>query len=87
MRGGISASLGSIDYLFDISIAYKRYMYVGIVSFLIIGVSIFLTRLHKTYAKFVYENILRFFGLYIFFPLAIIYALILLAYGLKIVTT
>lgn len=87
LRGGISASLGSIDYLFDINISYKRYLYVGVVSLILIGVSIFLTKLHKTEVTTSYENFLRFFGLYIFFPLAIIYALILLTYGLKIVIT
>ena len=87
LRGGISASLGSIDYLFDIDIDYKRYMYVGVVSFLIIGVSIFLTNLHRTKYEESYHSFFRFFGLYIFFPLAIVYACILLVYGGKIVVT
>ena len=87
LRGGISASLGSIDYLFDIDIDYKRYMYVGVVSFLIIGVSIFLTNLHRTKYEESYHSFFRFFGLYIFFPLAIVYACILLVYGGKIVIT
>lgn len=68
-------------------IDYKRYLYVGVVSFLIIGVSIFLTNLHRTKYEESYHSFFRFFGLYIFFPLAIVYACILLVYGGKIVIT
>ena len=87
LRGGIAASLGSIDYLFEVDIDDKWYAYVGVISFLIIGVSIFLTNLHRTKYEESYHSFFRFFGLYIFFPLAIIYACILLVYGGKIVIT
>lgn len=87
LRGGIAASLGSIDYLFEVDIDDKWYAYVGVVSFLIIGVSIFLTNLHRTKYEENYHSFFRFFGLYIFFPLAIVYACILLVYGGKIVIT
>ena len=34
-----------------------------------------------------YNSVFRFFGLYIFVPLAVLYAMILCAYGLKILVT
>ncbi len=84
---GISGSLASISYLFDVTIDRKRYQYVGIVSFLIVGVSILLTNLARTEPDTHYHSFFRFFGLYIFFPLTIVYALILLVYGGKILMT
>lgn len=87
LRWGISASIGSVDYLFDINIYYKRYQYIGVVSFCLIGVSILLTNLSTTKKVDNYPSIFRFFGLYIFLPLAVIYACILLSYGTKILFT
>jgi len=87
LRWWISASIGSVDYLFDINIYYKRYQYIGVVSFCLIGVSILLTNLSTTKKVDNYPTIFRFFGLYIFLPLAVIYACILLSYGAKILFT
>ncbi len=87
LRWGLSASIGSVDYLFDIDIYYKRYQYIGVISFCVVGVSIVLTNLATTRQVDDYPKILRFFGLYIFLPLAIIYAAILISYGAKIVIT
>ncbi len=87
LRWGLSASIGSVDYLFDIDIYYKRYQYIGVISFCIVGVSIVLTNLATTKQVDDYPKILRFFGLYIFLPLAIVYAVILMSYGAKIVIT
>lgn len=87
LRWGISASIGSVDYLFDVNIYYKRYQYIGVLSFCIIGVSILLTNLSTTKKVDNYPSIFRFFGLYIFLPLAVIYACILLSYGAKIILT
>ena len=84
---GISASIGSVDYLFDVNIYYKRYQYIGVISFCIVGVSILLTNLSTTKKVDDYPAIFRFFGLYIFLPLAVIYACILLSYGSKILLT
>jgi predicted neutral ceramidase superfamily lipid hydrolase len=83
----LSASIGSVDYLFDIDIYYKRYQYIGVISFCIVGVSIVLTNLATTKQVDDYPKILRFFGLYIFLPLAIVYAVILMSYGAKILIT
>lgn len=87
LRWGLSASIGSVDYLFDIDIYYKRYQYIGVISFCVVGVSILLTNLTTISKLNDYPKIFRFFGLYIFLPLATIYAVILMSYGAKIVIT
>jgi hypothetical protein len=87
LRWWISASIGSVDYLFDINIYYKRYQYIWVVSFCLIGVSILLTNISTTKKVDNYPALFRFFGLYIFLPLAVIYAFILLSYGTKILFT
>lgn len=87
LRWWLSASIGSVDYLFDVDIYYKRYQYIGVISFCIVGVSIVLTNLATTKKVDDYTKILRFFGLYIFLPLAIVYAVILMSYGAKILIT
>jgi len=87
LRWGISASIGSVDYLFDLNVYYKRYQYIGVVSFCLIGVSILLTNISTTKKVDDYPKIFRFFGLYIFLPLAVIYAAILITYGAKILIT
>lgn len=83
----VSASVWSIDYLFDVNIYYKRYQYIGIVSFCLIGVSIFLTNLSVIRKPIEYPSIFRFFWLYIFLPLAIIYSCILTTYWVKIIVS
>lgn len=84
--GGLSASLASISYLFDVTVNYKWYAYLGIGSFGLIAVGILFSRLatstDEDYSN--YPQLFQFFGLYVFWSLALIYALILLFYGIKI---
>lgn len=87
LRWWLSASIGSVSYLFDIDIYYKWYQYIGVISFCIVGFSILLTNLTTTKQVNDYSKIFRFFWLYIFLPLAVIYAMILIVYGAKIIIT
>ena len=84
IRGGLSASLGSVGYLFDIYISNKRYATLGVVSSLVIGVSILLHYVSVIDANHHYDRFLRFFGVYVFLPLAIIYGAIVASYGISI---
>jgi Domain of unknown function (DUF4153) len=87
LRWGISASIWSVDYLFNINISYKRYQYIGVIAFCLVGISILLTNLITIKKVDDYSKTFRFFGLYIFLPLAVIYAAILITYGAKILIT
>lgn len=88
LRWWISASIWSIEYLFDLNISYKRYLSVWVISLLGFAVTIFFTKMIKSVWELDnYPSLLRFFWLYIFLPLAWLYAIILLSYGLKIVFT
>lgn len=84
--GGISACLGSIEYLFGIFIKFDRYADLGALSFFVIGSSIFLTQLHHKSDQESTNKREMFFGLYIFLPLALLYAIILASYAFKILT-
>lgn len=87
LRGWLSASLASIGYLFDLVVHYTWYEYIGVVALGVVWVGILLSKiagiLEQDYAH--YPKLFRFFWLYVFFPLAIVYAAILLLYGAKIV--
>ncbi len=83
--GGISASIASIEYLFDVVIRSEVYGDIGIVARAIVGVMIWLTRLQTNQDDRIYNTLFRFFGLYIFTPLTLVYTLILIAYAVKII--
>lgn len=87
--GGLSASLASIGYLFDVSVHYKWYAYLGVCSLGIIAVAILFSRISSSESSDYdfYPKLFKFFWLYVFFPLAVIYALILLFYGIKILVS
>lgn len=82
--GWIAASLASLEYLFDVVISSTSYADVWIIVRSLFGTAIRLTHLHDNPQERSYNKIFRFFALYIFLPLAVLYALILFAYGLKI---
>lgn len=95
--GGLSGALGSIEALFDIDFKRKWYQYFGVFSLIFLAGSFALN--HYTFAvtdlpKGSEEDIelqdsrmRRIFGAYIFLPLAIVYLVIFLAYGAKILMT
>lgn len=80
----IAACLSSIEYLFGVYIDSKIYTDLRILSWSIIWVHIWLSGLVNNDADRSYITLFRFFWLYIFLPLAFLYALILLFYGLQI---
>lgn len=84
---GISASLVSIENLFGVNIDSVVYGDVWICCFALIAVSVWLSQLHANPEDRNYWALFRFFWLSIFLPLAGLYALILLTYGLKILIT
>lgn len=85
--GGIAASLASIESLFSVVIDSQVYIDVWIWVLAIVGVSVWLINLRDNEDDRDYLKIFRFFWLYIFLPLACLYALILLTYGIKILLT
>lgn len=90
VRGGISACIVSLQYLFGIDIHSEIYGYVGSVAMIFIAGSIWLMHLlqekiHTTIPE--YSRSMRIFGHYIFLPLTLIYATILISYGIKILIT
>lgn len=84
---GISASLFSIENLFDVVIDSQVYVDVWIAAFALLGASVWLTHLRDIPEERDYNKLFRFFWLYIFLPLAGLYALILLTYALQIAFT
>ncbi len=60
------------------------YLDIGIIAWSILGTAIRLTRLHDNAEEREYNKLFRFFGLYIFTPLTLVYVLILIAYAIKI---
>ena len=90
VRAGISACVASLEYLFGIHIQSETYWYIGSVAMIFIAWSIWLMHLlqekiHTTIPE--YTRSMRIFGHYIFLPLTLIYAIILISYGIKILIT
>lgn len=85
--GWIAACLSSIEYLFGVYIDSKIYTDVRILTWSLVWVHIRLSGLVDDVEDRTYIKLFRFFWLYIFLPLAAIYALILLFYGLQICVT
>ncbi len=90
IRGGISACIVSLEYLFDVKIDSNSYAYVGSVAMIFIAWSIWLIHLlqqnvHNTIQD--YTRSMRIFGHYIFLPLTLVYGAILISYGIKILIT
>lgn len=61
IRGGISASIASIEYLFNVVIQSEIYLDIGILSRSLIGVVICLTRLQTNEDDRRYNKLFRFF--------------------------
>lgn len=100
--GGIAASLASIEFLFSVDLGSSVYQYVGVISVLCIGWWIWLINLQSSIEQdsnmsdslssqervgVRYPRWMRIFGQYIFLPLCVIYGLILISYGIKIIAT
>ena len=82
---GIAASIASIEYLFDVVIHSEIYGDIGIIARAIVGVMVWLTRLQTNDEERIYNKLFRFFWLYIFTPLTLVYTVILVAYAVKII--
>lgn len=89
LRGWLSASIKSIEYLFGLDFNSNIYEHIGIICVLLVGGTIMLTNfINQKWDEIpVYNRIMRIFGQYIFLPLTIIYWIILLSYGVKILLT
>ncbi len=96
--GGIAASLASIEFLFDVTIHNTIYQHIGVISVLCVWAWIWLINLQQqtlspTDSSLVkeqqisYPRRMRIFWQYIFLPLCVIYWLILISYGIKIIAT
>lgn len=87
--GGIAASLASIDFLFGVTINSEIYGHVGVISMVCIGSWIWLINLQQEElsGEMFYPRWMRVFWQYIFLPLCVIYGLILISYGIKILAT
>ena len=91
--GGLSGILASLEELFDVSISYKWYQYFGAFSLILLTGSFALnnylihSKIHQNVDEIPHNATRRIFGVYIFFPLAVIYFLIFFAYGIKILIT
>ncbi len=90
IRAWISACIASLDYLFGVTINSNMYEYIGSVAMVLIAWSIWLIhllqqQLHTHIPE--YSRSMRIFGHYIFLPLTLLYAIILLSYGVKILIT
>lgn len=90
VRAGISACVASLEYLFGIHIQSETYWYIGSIAMIFIAWSIWLMhilqeKIHTTIPE--YTRSMRIFGHYIFLPLTLIYAIILISYGIKILIT
>lgn len=95
---GIAASLASIEFLFSVDLGSDIYQHIGVISVLCIGWWIWLINLQQqtlspTDSSLVkeqqmsYPRWMRIFWQYIFLPLCVIYGLILISYGIKIIAT
>lgn len=87
--GGISACIKSIEFLFNVEFSTGNiYEYVGAVSMIFITGSIALLYFTNQENEMpVYTRLHRIFWQYIFLPLTIVYWLILISYGVKILLT
>ncbi len=100
--GGIAASLASIEFLFDVTIHSNIYQHIGVISVLCVGTWIWLINLQSSTEQDSktlplgkgavrrtgdYPRWMRIFWQYIFLPLCVIYGLILISYGIKIIAT
>ena len=91
--GGLSGILASLEALFDVSISSDWYQYFGAFSLLFLTGSFALnnylihSKVDQNIDKIPTDATRKIFGVYIFFPLAVIYCLIFLAYGIKILIT
>ncbi len=87
--GGISACIKSIEFLFNVEFSSGNiYEYVGTVSMIFITGSIALLYFTNQENEMpVYTRLNRIFWQYIFLPLTIVYWLILISYGVKILLT
>lgn len=95
--GGLSGALGSVQALFDVDVSYKRYSYFWAFSMVMLAGSFMLN--HYIFSTLELPNEANkaieiplsrtrtIFWSYIFLPLALIYLLIFLAYGVKILMT
>ena len=61
VRGGISASIASIEYLFDVPIQSEWYVDIGILVWSLLGTTVRLTRLHNNPEERQYNKLFRFF--------------------------
>ncbi|MGQ9846408.1 MAG: DUF4153 domain-containing protein [Bacteroidales bacterium] len=88
---GISLAIITINLLFDANIDYKWYAYVACFSYIFIFPWLVLVGLQRKFTfhaqKEYYPKELRTFVMYVLMPLNIIYAIILIAYILKIAFT
>lgn len=88
---GISLAIITINLLFDADIDYKWHAYVACFSYIFIFPWLVLIGLQRKFTfhaqKEYYPKELRTFAMYVLVPLNIIYAIILIAYILKIVFT
>lgn len=89
LRGWISASIKSVEYLFNLDFDGKIYWYIWSICMILIWWSIALINfINQPWDEVPrYSRIARIFGQYIFLPLTIIYGVILLSYWVKIFTT
>ncbi|MFA7284701.1 MAG: DUF4153 domain-containing protein [Candidatus Absconditabacterales bacterium] len=85
--GGVAISVVSIEYLFDLQVNDTTYTDIWLCAFALVGSTVRLVSLSDRDKQTNYMQLLRFFGLYIFLPLAILYACILLLYALQIAIT
>lgn len=95
--GGLSAAIGSINALFDVHFRREWYQYFGVFSLIFLAGSFMLNHYtfvvaelpkgSKTDFELLSTRLMRIFGSYIFLPLALVYLLIFVAYGLKILIT
>lgn len=83
MWGGLAATLASVEYLFDVWISGETYAQLGVACF-VIGMSIMISSLNNNEHNDETTSENGFFGKYIFFPLTVVYAVILVIYALKI---
>lgn len=91
--GGLSGILASLEALFDVAISRDWYQYFGAFALIFLTGSFALnnylihSKVHQHIDQIPHDATRRIFGVYIFFPLAVIYFLIFLAYGIKILMT
>lgn len=88
IQTGLSIAMGSISFLFDISIPGERYMELWILVIGVFSTTFFLSRIPEKNVDLVseseYPKELRLFAQYILVPLVTIYFLILYAYVARI---